>query len=34
MLFKGIDGLRFFAKKEDEAAYEMIKGKLLSITKK
>ncbi|MBS4219831.1 phosphotransferase [Bacillus sp. FJAT-49711] len=31
MLFKGIDGLRFFAKKEDKAAYEMIKNKLSSI---
>ncbi|MBS4196831.1 aminoglycoside phosphotransferase family protein [Lederbergia citri] len=31
MLFKGIDALRFFAKKEDKAAYEMIKDKLSSI---
>ncbi|MBS4201902.1 phosphotransferase [Bacillus sp. FJAT-49732] len=34
MLFKGIDALRFFAKKEDRAAYEMIKDKLSTITKK
>lgn len=31
MLFKGLDGLRFFAKKEDKAAYEMIKNKLSSM---
>ncbi|MCS7460288.1 aminoglycoside phosphotransferase family protein [Paenibacillus doosanensis] len=31
LLFKGLDGLRFYAKKEDRAAYDFMKNKLSSF---
>ncbi len=31
LLFKGLDGLRFFAKKGDKPAYESVKGKILAL---
>ncbi|SDN69954.1 hygromycin-B 4-O-kinase [Paenibacillus sp. yr247] len=33
LLFKGLDGLRFFAKKGDRNAYDMVKSELLGQTK-
>lgn len=33
LLFKGLDGLRFYAKKGDENAYNSVKSELLKLTK-
>ncbi|MDD9266404.1 phosphotransferase family protein [Paenibacillus sp. GCM10023248] len=33
LLFKGIDGLRFYAKKDDRNAYESVKAELLRLVK-
>lgn len=33
MLFKGLDGLRFYAKKGDRPSYDFMKNHLLSLMK-